>query len=246
MEFVSCINGMDVSARYTDESVREIFLPLLRRLTEMQRQKNRRILVMLAAPPAAGKSTLVSFLRYLSCTEEGLEPIQSIGMDGFHHYQDYLNRHTVILDGAEIPMARVKGSPISFDLELMTERIRRIASGESCFWPEYNRKLHNPQDNAIAITGKIVLLEGNYLLLERPGWSELRQYADYTVLISADKNDVRERLIQRKAASTGWSREETERFVDFSDIRNVLEVTEHSAPADLNLRMLSDGSYVSA
>lgn len=246
MEYVSCINGLDVTARYTDESVAEIFLPLLRRLTALQREKGRRILVMLAAPPAAGKSTLVSFLEYLSRTEPGLTPVQSIGMDGFHHYQDYLNSHTVVKDGEEISMARVKGSPISFDLPLMTERIRRISAGESCAWPIYNRKLHNPQDNAVAITGDIILLEGNYLLLDRPGWAELRQYADYTVRISADKNDVRERLIQRKAASTGWSREQTERFVDYSDLANVIEVTDHSFPADLNLTMLPDGSYVKA
>lgn len=242
MEYISCINGLDVTARYTDESVTEIFLPLLRRLTALQREKERRILVMLAAPPAAGKSTLVSFLEHLSRTEAGLTPVQSIGMDGFHHYQDYLNSHTVVKNGKEISMARVKGSPISFDLPLMTERIRRIAAGESCTWPIYNRKLHNPQDNAIEITGDIILLEGNYLLLDRPGWADLRKYADYTVRISAEKNDVRERLIRRKAASTGWSREQTEQFVDYSDLDNVIEVTDHSFPADLNLIMLPDGS----
>ncbi len=244
MEYTACINGMDVTARYTDESVSTIFLPLLRHLTELQKERGRRILVLLAAPPAAGKSTIVSFLEYLSRAEDGITPIQSIGMDGFHHYQDYLGEHTVVKNGEEIPMARVKGSPISFDLELMTQRIRQVASGESCGWPEYNRRLHNPRDNAISITGSIILLEGNYLLLDRPGWSELRQYADYTIRISADKNDVRERLVQRKAGSTGWPREQAEAFVDFSDMDNVDEVTEHSVPGDLNLRMLSDGSYV--
>lgn len=244
MEYISCINGMDVTARYTDESVSTIFLPLLRHLTELQKERGRRILVLLAAPPAAGKSTLVSFLEHLSRTEAGLTPIQSIGMDGFHHYQDYLAEHTVVKNGEEIPMARVKGSPISFDLELMTQRIRQVAAGENCGWPEYNRRLHNPRDNAIAISGNIILLEGNYLLLDRPGWSDLRQYADYTIRISADKNDVRERLVQRKAGSTGWSREQAEAFVDFSDMDNVMEVTKYSVPADLNLRMRSDGSYV--
>lgn len=244
MEFIACINGMDVTARYTDESVSTIFLPLLRHLTQLQKERNRRILVLLAAPPAAGKSTLVSFLEHLSRTEAGLTPIQSIGMDGFHHYQDYLAEHTVVKNGEEIPMARVKGSPISFDLELMTQRIRQVAAGENCGWPEYNRRLHNPRDNAIAITGNIILLEGNYLLLDRPGWSDLRQYADYTIRISADKNDVRERLVRRKAGSTGWPREQAEAFVDFSDMDNVMEVTKYSVPADLNLRMRSNGSYV--
>ena len=43
---------------------------------------------------------------------------------------------------------------------------------------------------------------------------------------------------------TGGMLEKAEAFVDFSDIGNVREVTEHSVPGDLNLRMRSDGSYV--
>ena len=48
------INGIAVSARYTDRAVREIFLPMLEKWTEMQKEKGKRILVMLAAPPGAG------------------------------------------------------------------------------------------------------------------------------------------------------------------------------------------------
>ena len=63
MEFKSCINGMDVTARYTEESVQTIFLPLLRELTRLQKERGRRILVLLAAPPAAGKSPTRNRLR---------------------------------------------------------------------------------------------------------------------------------------------------------------------------------------
>ena len=48
------INGIAVSARYSERAVKEIFLPLLNRLTALQRQRGRRILVMLAAPPGCG------------------------------------------------------------------------------------------------------------------------------------------------------------------------------------------------
>lgn len=58
MEYTACINGMDVTARYTDESVSTIFLPLLRHLTELQKERGRRILVLLAAPPRRGKAQL--------------------------------------------------------------------------------------------------------------------------------------------------------------------------------------------
>ena len=242
MEYSRIINGLPVRAEYSDKSVQEIFLPLLSRLSNMQREKGRRILVMLAAPPAAGKSTLVSFLQELS-RQEGLSPITAIGMDGFHHFQDYLLSHTVELDGETVPMTKVKGAPISFDLEKLRERIERLLSEEECPWPHYDRMLHNPVEGAVNVKGDIVLLEGNYLLLDEPGWRELKSYADYSIFISADEKDVRERLVTRKAAS-GLPREEAERHVERSDLRNVRLCLAKRLPADVELRMLPTGEYV--
>ena len=82
------INGIKVFAEYTEDNVCEIFIPLLRTLTELGRNKGKRILAMLAAPPGAGKSTLLSFLERLAAETPGIDSIQTIGMDGFHRYQD--------------------------------------------------------------------------------------------------------------------------------------------------------------
>ena len=72
MEYPVVINGIRFTAFYREQTVEEIFLPLLRKLTEMQKEKGKRILVMLAAPPGAGKSTLLSFLEHLSKEREEL------------------------------------------------------------------------------------------------------------------------------------------------------------------------------
>ena len=77
-EYTVQINGIKVSARYSERAVHEIFVPLLEKLTAMQRAAGRRILVMLAAPPGAGKSTLVSFLEKLSRERPGLCPVQAV------------------------------------------------------------------------------------------------------------------------------------------------------------------------
>ena len=61
------INGIEIEAVYSEQTVKGIFLPLLKKLTEMQ--KGKRTLVMLAAPPGAGKSTLLSSLSRLSREE---------------------------------------------------------------------------------------------------------------------------------------------------------------------------------
>lgn len=238
------INGLRVRARYSEESVNAVFLPLLRELTRLQQQRARRILVLLAAPPAAGKSTLVSFLQSLSEQTADVQPVQSIGMDGFHYPQSYLKSHTVLRDGEEVPLVSVKGSPPSFDLSSLRLRIRRLKEEPECPWPHYDRTLHDPVEGKIRVTRSIVLLEGNYLLLPLEGWRELKDEADYTIRILAESEDVRERLIARKMNS-GLPRAEAEAFVDRSDLANV-RLCARMQPADLTLRLTADGSYVRA
>ena len=131
-DFHVTINGLDVHARYSERAVREIFLPFLREMTDLHKRKKRRVLVMLAAPPGAGKSTLLAYLEKLSAETPGLEKIQTIGIDGFHRYQDYLLTHTAERGGEEIPMVKIKGAPVTFDLEKLTERVKKVAAGEVC------------------------------------------------------------------------------------------------------------------
>ena len=223
MEYSVRINGIDTTAHYEERAVQELFLPLLRHLTDLQTQKGGRVLVLLAAPPGAGKTTLLSFLETLSKTNPGLCPVQVIGMDGFHRRQEYLLSHTVSRDGQDIPMVRIKGAPVTFDLEGLTRRIQIAASGAVCTWPVYDRLLHNPVEDAVTVDGSIVLLEGNYLLLDADGW-------------------LRRRLIDRRIR-TGVEAEAAAAFVDFSDMPNVRTCLESTMPADLELFLDDAGGY---
>ena len=236
------INGIEVAARYSDRAVNEIFVPLLEKLTAMQRAAGRRILVLLAAPPGAGKSTLASFLERLSRERAGLCPVQAVGMDGFHRRQEYLLSHTTVRDGKTIRMVEIKGAPVTFDLQKLLAAVRMVAAGEICGWPVYDRLLHNPVEDALTVDGEIVLLEGNYLLLDEEGWRDLAAYADYTVSVSAGEELLRDRLIDRKL-HTGVAEDAAVRFVDYSDMPNVRLCLARSAPADLQLRLDDLGDY---
>lgn len=237
------INGIEVAARYSESAANGIFLPLLRKLTAIQQEAGRRILVMLAAPPGAGKSTLLSFLNRLAGETDGIGRIQTIGMDGFHRRQEYLLSHDTERDGKKIRMVEVKGAPETFDLEALTRRVKSLAAGETIGWPVYDRLLHNPVEDAMRVDGDIVILEGNYLLLDMDGWRDLASYADYTISIRADEEMLRERLIDRKM-KTGVSRDESIRFVDFSDMPNVRLCLNCSMSADLQLEIDGHGEYI--
>ena len=236
------INGLHINAVYSQDNINNIFLPLLKDLTELQKKKGKRILVLLAAPPGAGKSTLSSFLEYQSTIHKNITRLTAIGMDGFHKRQSYLLSHTILRDGHEIPMVKIKGSPETFDLEHLLDSIRRLASGEDCGWPSYNRLLHDPEENKIFVTGSIVLLEGNYLLLDQPMWKEISTFSDYTIKIVASQDQLRQRLIDRKISS-GTSEQDAEEFVEFSDLANVRLCLRHSLPATLTLALQSDSTY---
>ncbi|MBQ8094801.1 MAG: nucleoside/nucleotide kinase family protein [Clostridia bacterium] len=235
MEYKVEINGLTVNAVYREKTVNTVFMPLISRLEAMQREKQRRILVMLAAPPAAGKSTLCQFLSTLG-------PLTVLGMDGFHRRQEDLLAHTTVRDGKTVSLVEIKGAPETFDLEKLENAVRRVAAGDEIGWPVYNRLLHNPVENAMKTEGSIIMLEGNYLLLDLPGWRELHRYADYTIRIDAEPSMLRQRLIDRKTAS-GMPVEKARHFVDFSDLPNARLCLERSLPADLTLHLCEDDDY---
>ena len=241
-EYKFIVNGLNVVAQYTEANVRGIFIPLLKWLTILQKEKSKRILVLLASPPGAGKSTICTYLEMLSKETEEFTNIQCIGVDGFHYQQDYLDSHYTFRNGKKILMAKIKGGPETFNLPLLTEKIKKLTSGENCRWPIYDRKIHNPVDDVINITSDIILLEGNYLLLKEKGWDELEKYADYTILLKPNENILRKRLIDRKVAG-GKSIEEATSFVDYSDMVNVKTCLQKSKKGDLTLEVLEDSSY---
>ena len=139
-------------------------------------------------------------------------------------------------------MVEIKGAPITFDLERLKERTAKVAAGETVGWPIYDRLLHNPVEDAITVDEDIVLLEGNYLLLDEDGWRDLSAYADYTISVMADEEMLRSRLIERRM-KTGVDRDAAIRFVDFSDMPNVRLCLEKTKAADLQLRIDENGEY---
>ena len=91
-------------------------------------------------------------------------------------------------------------------------------------------------ENKMQIATREVCLWQNFL------YGEDVEFADYTIFLRADKDMLRERLVDRKEAS-GNSREKAEEFVDFSDMRNVRLCLEHSLKADLELMLGNGGTF---
>lgn len=150
-----------------------------------------RMLVAVAGPPGAGKSTVADALaRRLNGSVAGRAAI--LPMDGYH-YDDR------VLDARGL-RAR-KGAPDTFDvggLAHMLGRLRQDHEDEVAV-PVFDRDLEIARAGARLIprSVRIVIVEGNYLLLDRHPWSALADSFDLTVLLAVPEPVLRERLTAR-------------------------------------------------
>ena len=132
------INGLAHKVQYNEATIQELFLPFLRHMSRKQKEAGCRLIILLAAPPGTGKSTLCLLLEKLSQSVEGLVSLQALGLDGFHHTSAYLRSHKIERDGSMIPMSAIKGAPETFNLEHLKEKLAQVRS-ENIRWPVYDR-----------------------------------------------------------------------------------------------------------
>ena len=111
--------------------------------------------------------------------------------------------------------------------------------------PIYDINLHDVVEDQIKVTKDIILIEGNWLLLKQEPWKSMQQYADYKILILAEEEMLKERLISRKEKG-GLTREEAVAWYQNSDSKNVKRVLKDSCRKHLNLllQVEQDNDYL--
>ena len=232
MNVTLTINGLTTQACFPRKDIDQLHLPLLQHFSALQRQQNRPLIVFLVAPPGTGKSTLSAFWQKLSCEMPELVPLQTLPMDGFHHRNDWLDAHG---------LRQRKGTPETFDLAKLRDALLALREPGSR-WPEYSRTLHEPVEEAISVTAPVLIVEGNWLLLNEPGWASLSALCDVSIFIEADPDILHRRLVERKICG-GLSPQQAEDFYGMTDGPNVMRVLEHSQLADIRLKMATDNGY---
>jgi pantothenate kinase len=155
-------------------------------------------------------------------------------MDGFHLPNSTLDA---------LGLRAVKGAPETFDVEGFLHYIRRAREEPraTLWWPEFHRELDEPTAEAIEITPrvKLVIIEGNYLLLPRPSWSEVRPILDLVWYLDAPRELLRARLLERQLAG-GRTEADAVRNVEGSELPNAELVEQSRALADRVLRLPAD------
>lgn len=183
-----------------------------------------RHLVALAGPPASGKSTLAERLAdQLNQTHAKRAAI--IPMDGFHFDDAVLE--------ARGDRAR-KGAPHTFDVGGLAHLLRRLKANTEpeVAIPIFDRSIEVARAGAAIISQdvELLLVEGNYLLLDRAPWDQLSAYFDLTVMIDVSQAELRRRLSQRWI-ELGFGAQEISEKVEENDLPNGEEVLHHSRAA---------------
>lgn len=231
------INGFLVHAGFSRAFLEECVHGLLRRWHD-QAQDKQRLIVFLAAPPAAGKSTLAALFAH-EAQRLGI-PFQALGMDGFHHRQSYILTHEVKVEGRDVPMKQVKGCPESFDFDRLHEHLVRLRQEDTLLWPWYDRRHHDVIDDQIEVSAPLVLVEGNYLLLDEEPWRSLKPLCDVSMFLYAEETQLYARLIERKVRG-GMMPHEAAAFAKGSDMRNVRRILDWRLHADVELILHEEG-----
>ena len=152
-------------------------------------------------------------------------------MDGFHLHDDELSR---------LELGHRKGAPETFDVAGYLALLRRLRTDarQTVYAPAFDRSGEVSVAGAIAVRPehRLVVTEGNYLLYDGPGWSEVHSLLDEVWFVEADEATRVERLVERHAAH-GKPRDLAQRWATVSDQANADLVAATRERADVVVRV---------
>jgi pantothenate kinase len=202
-------------------------------------EEQQRVILGIAGSPGAGKSTLVEQL--LARMGERKEPgwVAHVPMDGFHLADEQLRR---------IGALGRKGAPDTFDAAGYAHLLERIAVEPDApvYAPGFDRTLEQPLSAALVVlpAARLVITEGNYLLLDDPAWQRARRAMDRVWFVSSEEAQRVERLVARHV-EFGKSPDAAKAWVADTDQPNADLVSPTAATADLVIVNGPDGWLIS-
>ena len=178
-----------------------------------------RFMVAICGPPGSGKSTIAGLLvaRLGHCAKV-------VPMDGFH----LDNRQLKNLD-----LLHRKGAPETFDAYGFLKLIKDIRTTENLSFPVFDRDADQTIMDAdnLGPEHKIIIIEGNYLLLKKYPWSDLKDEFDLSVCLEVSDIELERRLTDRWIAHGLDPISASARALS-NDMTNVRYVKKHSILPD--------------
>lgn len=194
-----------------------------------ERAEGGRVVAAVAGPPGSGKSTVAErIVEALNERAAGMAAV--LPMDGYH----YDDLHLV-----PAGLRPRKGAPETFDVGGLYHTLKRIRARDEEFVavPVFDRDIEIARAGARMIPAEVpvIVVEGNYLLMQREPWSRLRPMFDVAVLVEVPEPVLRERL-RARWVHYGLTEDEIAWKLDGNDLPNGRVVMAESTGADFRLR----------
>jgi pantothenate kinase len=198
-------------------------------LLETRSASGGRVIVALAGPPGSGKSTLAEKLvGKLNGRVPGLAMV--LPMDGYH----YDDLHLV-----PTGLRPRKGAPHTFDVGGLYHTLQRLRARDEAevAVPVFDRQIEIARAGArlIPATVPVIVVEGNWLLLDQSPWDRLRGMFDVTVMVEVPEPVLRSRL-RGRWQRLGLTEAEIEVKLEENDLPNGRWVRDGSVAADHVIR----------
>jgi pantothenate kinase len=189
-----------------------------------------RIAIGLAGGPGTGKSTLAAELvTMLNATHPGSAAL--VPMDGFHM------KHAKLEAMGQVDY---KGAPHTFEgAEFLSFLHHLKAAKEPVSGPLYSRKIEDTVEHAFTVQPevRILIVEGNYLLLTEGPWAGVKAALDYAVFIDVPRDIVKARLLRRHGEEGLFTEERNRAHIERNDLPNYDLVSQSQDRADVVIEM---------
>jgi pantothenate kinase len=173
----------------------------------------RRVAIGIAGGPGTGKSTLAAQLvAALNVANPGSAAL--VPMDGFHM------KHAK-LEG--LGQTDFKGAPHTFEAGAFVAFLQGLkAATGPVSGPGYSRKIEDTVEDAFTVPAEtqVLVVEGNYLLLDTGDWAQVRPLLDFSAFIVVPREMVRERLMKRHGEEGLFSEERNRAHIERNDLPN--------------------------
>ncbi|WP_374376294.1 nucleoside/nucleotide kinase family protein [Tabrizicola sp.] len=188
-----------------------------------------RVIAAIAGAPGSGKSTLAEKLAgKLNGRQPGLAAV--LPMDGYHYDDLYL---------VPAGLRPRKGAPMTFDVGGLYHTLLRLRSRDEAevAVPVFDRKIEIARAGArvIARETPVIVVEGNWLLLNQSPWDRLRPMFDLTVMVEVPEHALRARL-RGRWERLGLTEAEIVEKLEENDLPNGRWVRDGSIAADHVIR----------
>jgi pantothenate kinase len=222
-----------LTAGFPVSSISNQMIELISRGRQNSREK---FLLGICGAPGSGKSTLASWIvtewNRLHSGQAVLLP-----MDGYHLSNEVLEERGLL---------PLKGIPETFDSHSFVQKLFEIRKAPlSCHrCPRFDRSMEASIQDAIEISPahKLVVIEGNYLLLDTAPWDKIAGLLDEIWFIDAEEALIYPRLLARHMKG-GKNKEAAAEKVNSTDLPNARLVEKDRCRAsrifqasELNLR----------